>query len=357
MKKIILKIIIVITLLTLYANPAYAINPINTDKDTGNVTIESNQKIDDSIITAGNTISIKGTIEDNVFVAGSNINIDGEIKGNLFAIGNTININGQVKKDAFIIGNTVTIDEKAIIGKDLAFGGNTLQINGKINRNVWAGCSIITISNFIGGNLKINTSSIKVSENADIEGKLIYNAEKEINIENKETIKGGIEFNKIQNNKGKNTIKEKFYSWTIGLIQFILIGIILILIMPKYFQKLSEIITKNTFKSAGIGIIIFAIIPVIFFITLITIIGIPLSMILLGLIILFSYLAKFWCAYALGKYIIKNKYSAIISLILGAIILQTLFIIPIIGFLTKLIIIFIGLGSIYLSKPFDSINK
>lgn len=355
MKKIILLFLLVLGLLmSTFIESAYAINTKTAKDEIGNISIESNQKIDDNLFTAGNTVSIKGVIEDDLFVAGNIINIEGEIKGNLFAAGNTINISGKINKDAFLAGNMINIQDNANIARDIAIGANSITINGKIGRNVFSGSSMLSINGQVEGDINAGTSSINIGDNAKIEGKFKYTNDKELNIQNSSLVKKGIEFNQIKSSEINITLKTKIITWLLGLIQFIILGIIFVLIIPKYFQKISEIITKNTLKNIGVGFIIFAIIPIAIFITIITIIGIPLSMIILGLFVLFSFLAKYWCAYCLGKYIGKNKYSPIVAMIVGATLLQILFFIPIIGFVAKIIILFIGLGAIYLSKPLSN---
>lgn len=343
---------------------AKALTTINASDETGNVTVESNENINDNLATAGNNVYIRGIIEDDLFVAGSNINIEGEIKGNLFAAGNMVTINGKIHQDAFVAGNNVTFGENTSVGRDLYTAGNLLNINGEIGRNLMVGSAMLNLNAIVNGNTNAQTSSLKLGENASILGSLTYTGDTKIDTNN-EQVKGEISYQepeKNTNNENNNNVSSIFtfgviFNWIRSLLSFIAIGILLVLLMPKWFDKIGDIIAKNTLKSMGIGFLILIVAPIAAIIAIFTIIGIPITIIITLLYILILYIAKYWVAYCLGKYIGKGKWSPIATIAIGALILQIIFIIPFIGGLASFLTMLAGTGAIWLANPMSSAKK
>lgn len=331
---------------------AHAITTISASEDSGDVTVESNETIDDNLATAGNNVYIRGVIEDDLFVAGANIKIEGEIKGNLFAAGNTVTISGKVHQDAFLGGNMVTIEDKASVGRDLLAGGNLVLIEGNVERNVLAGAANLDINGTIEGDVKAGTNSLNLGDNAKINGKLEYSGEKEIEENKTSKVQGEVKYDKPQ--KTKTNFTSQISGWFVGLVKFLFVGILLVLLLPKWFDKIADVMGSNTLKSIGIGFLMLIIAPIIALIGLIILIGMPIAFIIGLIYILLLYIAKYWVAYCLGKTIGKGKWSPIITMIVGVVILQIIFLIPYIGVIAKFVVILAALGAIYLSKPLVS---
>lgn len=334
---------------------AYAFSTVSTNNETGDVTIAGDQTINDNVATAGNNVIIKGTINDDLYVAGANITIDGEVKGTLFAAGNMVTINGKVDKDALIAGNVININSSSSIARDLFTAGNTITVDGKVGRDLYTTGAQVSLNNEINGNVKAAIGAINLGDQAKVKGQLSYTNDKELTINHKEAIEGGVNFNQVSDTTtATNNFKQQATNWLMSLLQFLLVSLIFVLIIPKWLDHLSENIKNNFWKNLGIGFLVLIVAPVLAIICLITVVGAPLMFIIAGLYIFFLYLAKFWVAYYLGKLIGKNKYSPILTMVIGVIILQVLFIIPIIGSLASFITVLVGLGSIYTSNILKS---
>ncbi len=354
-KKIILVIWSIFIISIIIAPKAKAITAIDPSNSGGDVTIESNENIEDNVATVGNNVYIRGIINDDLFVAGSNIKIEGEIKGNLFAAGNIITINGKVDKDTYLLGNTISIENNASIGKDLLIGGNLITIGGNIGRNIMAGATRIDIEGTVKGNANISSSSLNIDKNANIDGTLRYSGNKELSNNETSQVKGEITYEKPEKTQAQvSTFSTKAVSWLYSLVSFLFVGIILILFLPKWFEKVSDITTEQTLKSIGTGFLILVTTPIIAVIALVTLIGIPITLITTLIYIFIFYIAKYWIAYCIGRIISKSKWSPILTIIVGIIILQVVFIIPIIGGLASFIVMLAGAGAVWLAKPLQS---
>jgi cytoskeletal protein CcmA (bactofilin family) len=348
MKKTILYVILLV-ILSLTCSTTYALTTISADKTTGNVTIEKDQTIDDNLAVAGNNVIIRGNVKDSLFVAGSNVRIEGDIEGNLIVAGSNVIISGNIGKDAIIAGSSITIDSSSKIGRDLITAGSTVNIDGRTERNIKNGSSQININGVVNGNVDTYSPSITLGNNAKIEGTLKYHNNKEINIPNKEKVIGGIVFEQITQTKPQKSPGSFLFFNFIRLLQTLLLGLIFVLLAPRCFSKTANIVNSEPLKSFGWGILLLVAIPIIAIIVFLTIIGIPASMLLMMIYIFLMPVSYLIVAYYIGGLTGKGKWSPVVTMLIGILILWVIFLIPIISILANLIAVSLGLGAIYLS--------
>jgi hypothetical protein len=106
--------------------------------------------------------------------------------------------------------------------------------------------------------------------------------------------------------------------------------------------------------SMGWGLIVLILTPIVVFILLITIIGIPLSLMLLAFWILMMYPAKILAAIAIGRKLAALKFmplnfhhSLIAATVIGVVICWFVFSIPIIGWILCFLAFIWGMGGIW----------
>jgi len=137
----------------------------------------------------------------------------------------------------------------------------------------------------------------------------------------------------------------------ISLFSLLVIGIIIISLMPKIALKVHDQMSQKPAYSFGIGFIYFLVMPLISVFLFITIIGIPLSLIIIPIYLISLYIAKVFAGFTIGliifNKIFKGKYkqSLIIPLIFGLAIFVLLGSIPILGWIIKLLLVFWALGA------------
>jgi len=94
--------------------------------------------------------------------------------------------------------------------------------------------------------------------------------------------------------------------------------------------------------------------PIIVFILLITIIGLPLAFITFGLWLIAIYLSKILVGILVGRSLLNNfwlakKDSLILAMVIGIIVSYLIFAIPFIGWIIALLAVLWGLGGIMLA--------
>lgn len=321
------------------------------------------ETIDGDVFLFGGEVSVNATISGDLIIFAGQTDINGTIGGDLRVVAGRADINSTVKDDAtlaaaqlklhkdFNIENTLTsiaklIDFNGQALKQVNLFGEKIYLNGQVDDNatITAREVIVDQDTSIAGNLKITYQTPpNVSNQATISGDLI-------------TIKSDTDYQDSNKNYFKKLKPAKKFTLLILLQQLttlaieILIGSLLIALFPQLSKKLVKTSQKDPGLALGWGLLALVSTPIIATLSLVTLIGIPVG-VLLFIVFGFSlYTAKLVVSLSLGTKILKdNKLSTPYkNLSLGLVVLNTLQLLPVIGWLAYAIFILNGLGSITL---------
>lgn len=325
------------------------------------ISIPENEVINEDLFVSGQSIIIDGKVNGDLFFMAKDISINGEIAGDIIGIAQTVtingivlddvrtggqfvNINGEIHKNATFSGQFVNISKKSSIGGDLIVGGNDIKIDGVIQGEVQAGGETISLSGKIGKSANLTAREIIVSQSSIIKGDLKYRAKKA------EIVEGANIGGKIEKLPFKERVKKskwlswKFYFWKfIFMIAGIIVGFIFIKLFPPIVSKVKQE-ANRIWKSLGIGFALLVCVPILSIILAITVLGIPISLIIFALYLIFLYIGRIILASFVGDKILRKE-SPVLSLIVGMLIFTILFSLPFVGWLFHFIAITIGLGA------------
>ncbi|MFA6514170.1 MAG: hypothetical protein WCT50_02675 [Patescibacteria group bacterium] len=341
-------------------NAGQAVFVAQNEVITGNLfaagdTITVDGVISGDLIAAAKSITVNGRIEGDIIAVAQNIHVNGEIGGNVRIFGNSLIINGSVARNVNALGSEITIGEKARIGWDTLIMASNTQIKGVIDGALNVYCKQAIISGKIGktATFKVydenQAQSIIISKGAIINGDLNYTAKNKVDIKEGAEISGQTNY-KMPQIKTKNNVATWAWERLFSILSIILIGLIFIFVTPQNTRKLLIEMRAKFGKLMLIGLIVFLIVPPLAIVLVITIIGIPLAAILLAIWLALILLAKTLVAILVGELIIKDlikfQTNFFWTLLVGSIVISLLFSLPFIGWIIKLIIICLGLGSL-----------
>lgn len=253
-----------------------------------------NTLVDGNIFIMGNNVTIDTQIGGSAFIIGNNITLteNSYIYSNLFAMANSISINGIIV-DGYIMAGDLTIEEKGFVYRDLKSVSNNLNIYGTIQRNCFATANSILLK-------KDNSETI-----GKILGTLTYSSENELVFPDK-AIANGINFKKLVSEDSDSVFN---YLTTIATILFICLILFLICAWQK--PKCLTIFTKlniiTFIKVFGIGLVSIILIPIISFVLLFTVIGIPMSFITMFMYVVLFMISQYIFSIILAHVLLPNS--------------------------------------------------
>ncbi|OGC37172.1 hypothetical protein A2436_00460, partial [candidate division WS6 bacterium RIFOXYC1_FULL_33_9] len=308
--------------------------------ETGNYSLDKQSIVEDDLYVSGDNITISGVVDGDVIATGQNIIVDGTVTGDIYIFGNTVTVGGNVYGSTIVMGSTVSIsgtlrenvyvlsmitDINANMGKDLTVATGTLNLSGTVTDDIRVATGQATSDATVGGDFLIGGDNYTVDEN-DVYGELITTPRT----------------NDVFNSDDFKFTKSDLLGFNIGLtiVSFIgmyIVGAILIYSAPvKTLQIEKKIITswEDLLKSYAIGLVVLFTLPLPIFLLLLTLVGAPLALLILGLLVFITIFGTIWAESAMGHKILqltKHKENGrFLSLLIGRAISVIVRLIPLI---------------------------
>lgn len=265
--------------------------------------------IDDDLFIGAAIVTIDGTVNGDVFAGGGAVKINGTINGSLYTGAQTIIIDGTVNGSVYGGSSTLTLKENSTIARNLYYGGFNFNaepgssikrdllvgayqvlLGGEVERDVRAGAGALEINGVVGGDVRTEVGSpdedqmpifwggprgvntivpmgLRVSQDAEIGGRLYYKSSQNMDESILITPGGGVEYEFIPPESeqpdaeaaslgGAATVVGR---WIFKRIQvfatLLLLGGLAVWQLPDLLQKTGARVKKETLSAAGWGLI------------------------------------------------------------------------------------------------------
>ena len=328
-------------------------------------TITVDGKVNGDLICAGQTIDISGEVVGDVICAGQVVTISGKVGGSVRAAGNAVAIKGEVARNVMAFGATVSLSNSASVGWDMMVGAGALDERGKIGGTLHGGAGTAVIAGEIGKGVKISLGGNENSKNgltieptAKIDGNLTYTDKFDAEIKNGASIKGETKRNEPKIRESKKEVDKKWMAvglgvgWVYSLLVGLLIGFVLIALWKKQIIELTDKMFKETKASIAWGFAIMFLTPIAIIIVMMTIIGIPLALLVLGMWVAILFLSKIIVGIMVGRKLLerfwhKKKDSLALAVLFGMLTVSIIFSVPFLGWIIALVGAWWGIGGIW----------
>lgn len=382
----------------------------------GEFTLDGTVKGD--LVVAGELIVINGTVEGDLIAAANSIVIEGTVLDDVRIAGAALQLGDKavIGGDLIAAGASLEVKRGSLVTNDVLFGGAQALLEGNIGRNLLVGAGGLELNGEVGGNALIEVGDVEeanpspssyitdtriavpnvapglvVAEGAKVKGTFTYTQSKDINIP-----AGAVE-GKVTRNEpvvdadveiAPPTAGELAASWVFDLLRkiatLILFGFLLAWLAPAFIKGLSEKLQSQPIPSFGWGLVAYAAFFFALLLILVTMVvggiifgvislgGVTATIIVVGILSIFALIVAFvlftgfgaqaLTAWISGKWLLARFNPALaehrfLPLLLGAALVGLLVSLPGFGWLFGLLIMFFGLGALWLwgrermSKP------
>lgn len=347
--------------------PGYAIEVRKGELGRGNVTVSSNQIIDDTLVVFADSVDVRGTVTGDLVAFARRVNIRGTVQGNVIGFGQRIEITGNVGGDIFGFGQdiqasgsighnlwgfgqNITVDTSCRLPNDATLFGSDVNVEGAVGRDLTTLAGTVDVGNEIGRDFQFRGARLLVRVPTVIGRNLSAMAKSanDVQIDPGVVIKGKktIEWAKPEQSKYLTT--GFYFGQLLRIAAAFLMGLLLFWLFPRTARAPISTV-RNVLKSGGIGFLAAVATPIASVILAITLIGLPIALTALALWILCLYLAKILIARSIGNAIFGANGGAIstaVGLLIGIVIVAIAVNLPYIGGLLNFILILIGFGGL-----------
>ena len=298
-------------------------------------------------VISGNQISIQEPVQDEVIIFGETVYVDAPVRGAII-FANTIDVNAPIEGDLLLAGRQVTVNAD-VSGKIVA-AGNIIDLGGESTNVILAANSVhFEPTSVVNKDAYVAGGSI--NNEGNISGQLVAMTD---DFQNNGTV-GDLEV------RSQDSMMPDIEGWLslfgiLFVIGFAILGVILVKLLPIQLEAVRTVMRKSLIKNTLIGFLLIILFVVVIILSAITVIGLPVAafgilVLLVGLI-----LSSLVVSFVIGKKILEllgrkssRDINNITSFLIGFVILNLLYIVPIpyFGQVAQTIVISMGFGTIY----------
>jgi cytoskeletal protein CcmA (bactofilin family) len=339
-----------------------------TEKRSGpSPTVGKEETIKGNIYLAGDRVRVEGTVDGDVFAAGKDIDVDGHVTGdvitagrflrvrgtvdgNVRSAGNTAVISGTVGKNIMWFGDSVTVDSSGKVGGTVTMFGGTLSIDGHLGRDILFFGDEVNVNGSVGGSIHQKGHSLIIGSSAQVDGPIHFEGDRPANVAQGAKLASPVEFKQAE--KKQNYRESGYYVWqVIWVAAFILFGLVLFAVMPKFAQD-TVAAAEQIGVTSGLGVLVLFGVPIAAVIACITVVGLFIGLSTLFVWYTSLYFAQIIVGAVVGQWLMgrtSELWPLIGRMAVGLAILRLCTTIPHVGGWVKFAAILWGIGAISLS--------
>jgi cytoskeletal protein CcmA (bactofilin family) len=322
----------------------------------GGVDIQAN--VEGDLVAAGGRVVTAGRVEGNLIVVAGSVVAGGEVVRNVRAAGGAVTITGHVARNLNVAGGTVVLTPEAVIDGRARLAGGEVRVAGKIANTLYAAGAVIVLAGEFQNDVELVAQEIEVLPTARIKGSLTYWSPRDAKIDRMAKIEGRVTHNlpelpRSLTRTGTALLTVSRLLFTAGLI---VTGVALYLLFPGFTVLASHTVGSDPGKSLGIGLLLVVAMPAAAILTMLTILGIP-----LGLILFVVYFAALLVGFLVAAFFLgdvgartflrrgrRSRTTRVLWLILALAVLALVNQLPYVGGLVMGAAVLVGLGAISL---------
>jgi cytoskeletal protein CcmA (bactofilin family) len=327
--------------------------------------------VNGDIIAFGDMVVINGPVNGNLNVGAQDITVKGRVRDSVRVASSLVDIDGNVGGDLVAAASQVNITSTGSVGRDFLMAVGTVHVDGPVGKDIRGSVGDLFINSSVGGNVDIASRGVKLEPAASIAGDLTYKSENKAEQAKEAVVKGQVKQVVPPQPRPSGEAAGQMIGGVVaviaGFIVLLLIlvavlkyiaalltGIIFILIARKYIPGLVQTLKSKPWPCLGYGTLFFFLAPVAIAIAFMLVIGIPLGLAGLALYTLAVYLGHIFIGLFIGKWMLRQHTDTTLvgpligALALGLLAVYLVAVIPLIGCLSDLAVIFFGLGAICL---------
>lgn len=335
----------------------------------------------ETVVRTGESVSISNdqVVENDFYVTAGNISMSGEVRQDMYAVGGSVTINGpvgvdftalsgttqihapvsddvrviggevviadHVGGDVFVIGGLLKVLSSASISGDVYFYGGEADISGSVDGSIMGAADSVRIDGAVGSGVDMIVGrGLTLGDRASVRGDVRYESPSELTRSQDAVVDGSVV---------RNEVDKETESWTkelplVSAFVLIFAALCAYLFFRERLQSMVTEIYHNPGRSGLIGLLVLFLVPIAIILAFVTVLGALLGVVGLLLWLLLLSLAYVLTAVTVGAlaFALVNKTPTVslASVLFGALLIQLLYFVPVIGALAVLVCFVLTLG-------------
>jgi cytoskeletal protein CcmA (bactofilin family) len=289
------------------------------------VEVREGETIKGDIFLFGDGVRVEGTVDGDVYAFSQDVNVNGHVTGDVIAFArtlriggkvdgniragvNTLTVTGSVNKNALIFSDYASLESSGNIGGSITAFAESLNVNGKLGRDILIYSKYLGVSGTVGGGIHAKGTTMSIGATGEVGGPILFEGENAPEVSSRAKLASRVEFKKLE--RKPQYLSSHYYVWrVIWTAALVLFGLVLFMLLPKFGRE--TISAAEQFGAPiGLGVLVFFGVPIAAVIACITVVGIPLGILALGIWFLALCCAELVVGAVVGSWILGRGSSS-----------------------------------------------
>lgn len=280
-----------------------------------------------SLIAAGGDVQVNAPVAGDVIAAGGTVRVNGTVDGKVVLAGGRVDLNGTVQRNVVATGGEVVFGPGARVGRDAVVSGGSFTHQGAVNGTLTVQAGTFTNSG-TAGTVQYSATGNRPAGNQTGRGP---------------GVAGGI---------GALIAGIAAVLSLLVTIGYLILGLLLLALVPTTARAVEARVRERPLPAFAIGLVALIVAVIAGLILLVTVVGVPIAVLGWLFVIAGVMLAGLVVSLALGRLIAGKTGlgdNIYVPFIIGFVVLNVLYLIPILGGLLKFVVICLGFGAIVMA--------
>ncbi len=300
-------------------------------------TVATSEVVEGNLHEYGERVVIRGLVRGDVWAAGSEVIVEGVILGDLYALAGSVRISGQVQGDVRLLGAQVSVNgliggHARLLGAQVNLGtkgqllsscyiaAGAVDLGGKVAGNTRLHVGNADLHGQFLGRLEITAGEIEVTSSAVLAKGMEYWSRRPLQLAPTADVRGKITSRSSESDGGviswigqwlgEPTVG--FLRWVVelmNLLYLLMAGLFLLWLFPQDVQQAVVCLRRRPLASLGVGLLTLIVVPLVSFLFLITVLGIPVALTILALNVFGLYTAKVVVICLIGMALLPSRWK------------------------------------------------
>lgn len=329
------------------------------------VSVEADQILEGDFYAVGDTVRLSGEGKHDVLGIAVSITLNAPVAGDALFVGGDVDVHGSVGDDVRVLGGQVVVAERvagdlvviaeqltvlstARIEGDVLFFGKSATISGEVGGNIGGAAESVRIDTKVNGNVDMKLAGVlTLGDKTEILGTVSYTSPMTL-----VRAPGAVVVGTVQKTEVSPVEADSSFGFMVPVLM-VLFAALIFFVLGK--NRLGQFVHDTIFAYGmkgliGLGILI--LVPFISLLLMVSILGF-----IVGTVLFITYLATLLVAWVLSGVVVgaacmqiffkRDPVVNVWSVVVGTIVFNLLFLVPIIGFIAAFAIFAIVLGGIW----------
>ena len=345
-------------------------------------TIRAEQTIDEDAYIFGNDVTFNGTatrdiisatqdfdlgetarVGGNVNVAANDIRLAGTIERSARVAARDVVVTGTIGGDLVVAAQSLRIEPGARVTGDLIIAVQDVDILGEIGGQIRGQAQTLTLLDAaVGQDVLVAVDDLDVLGTTAVSGAIRQESDSDPTIATTATVAGPVE----QTDSGGPSVRGVSVgggvAWDIArLLSMLMTGLVVVLVAPVASSAVADGVRRRFPATLIAGVVAIVLVPVLALLLLITLIGIPVSIVAFILFGIALYLSQVFVGMAIGRTILPRGWRSygrgynILAMVIGVVLIGLLRLIPVpfLDLVIAVIVALLGLGALFTATRDD----